>query len=591
MTIGRRSPRRALAAVASFLLLAAACTSGDDGGETREPTGGAEAPAGPVGGSAADWRVSVDGARTETELAGDGGTIRPNPGEVFLVVDLSASGPDGSSLTTRDVAVVPAGGEPVAARGGGDGEEFCVGCPFRQPVGLRRVSASFVFVLPEVDLSVDLSLEVGDLEPTPLEVRRGGSEAEVHTPDLALLATSAPTRQTISSDLAFWGDLAYAGSYDGFRIIDISDPRAPEVLAEVRCRTRQGDISVWDGLVFLSTDTPTSDAGCAEGSHDTTAGARGAFEGIRVFDARDTANVRLVASVRTDCGSHTHSLYPDPGAGRVLLYVSSYPAVETSLGPNCRPPFGRFSVVEVPLSRPDLASVAAEVPLPGTPLYEWGNVPGFTPGRGCHDIQVFVEMELAAAACMGEGQLWDLSDPVHPRITTHIDNPAIAFWHSAAFTWDGRYVVFGDERFSDQDCESSTAGAVWIYDLDDPRDPITSFQVPRPQPTDFERGLYCTAHNFNFVPVPDRYLMVSAWYQAGTTVIDMTDVTEPREVAFYDAQVPTGSDAWSAYWYDGLVVANDIGRGVDVFRLSIPGVQGARPQTHLNPQTQERLLR
>ena len=29
----------------------------------------------------------------------------------------------------------------------------------------------------------------------------------------------------VSSDLAFWGNLAFQGNYDGFRIIDITEPR------------------------------------------------------------------------------------------------------------------------------------------------------------------------------------------------------------------------------------------------------------------------------------------------------------------------------------------------------------------------------
>ncbi|HVL94159.1 MAG TPA: hypothetical protein VM264_12565, partial [Acidimicrobiales bacterium] len=39
-----------------------------------------------------------------------------------------------------------------------------------------------------------------------------------------------------NSDLAFWGRLAYAGNYEGFRIIDISAPEAPVVVADVVLR-------------------------------------------------------------------------------------------------------------------------------------------------------------------------------------------------------------------------------------------------------------------------------------------------------------------------------------------------------------------
>ena len=48
---------------------------------------------------------------------------------------------------------------------------------------------------------------------------------------------------TTNSDLAFKGDLAYAGNYDGFRILDIAK-KQPQVIADVKCRGPQNDVSV-----------------------------------------------------------------------------------------------------------------------------------------------------------------------------------------------------------------------------------------------------------------------------------------------------------------------------------------------------------
>ena len=56
---------------------------------------------------------------------------------------------------------------------------------------------------------------------------------------------SQNTTDATNSDLAFWGDLAFAGNYDGFRIFDTStDP--PDLVADVACKGNQGDMSVWD---------------------------------------------------------------------------------------------------------------------------------------------------------------------------------------------------------------------------------------------------------------------------------------------------------------------------------------------------------
>ena len=87
---------------------------------------------------------------------------------------------------------------------------------------------------------------------------------------------------------AFKGDLAFAGHYGGFRVVDLSDPGSPVVLSDVHCNGPQGDVTVYGDLLFLSVDTPQSTEGC-EGSRNVTAKTEGAFEGVRVFDISDPA--------------------------------------------------------------------------------------------------------------------------------------------------------------------------------------------------------------------------------------------------------------------------------------------------------------
>src|SRR5437867_3328111 len=63
---------------------------------------------------------------------------------------------------------------------------------------------------------------------------RPGKGPDQHSQNMKLLA-SLPKTGTTNSDIAFWGHLAYQGNYNGFRVIDISDPAAPAVLADVDC--------------------------------------------------------------------------------------------------------------------------------------------------------------------------------------------------------------------------------------------------------------------------------------------------------------------------------------------------------------------
>ena len=96
---------------------------------------------------------------------------------------------------------------------------------------------------------------------------------------------------------------------------------------------------------------------------------------------------------------------------------------------------------------------------------------------------------------------------------------------------------------------------------------------------------------FNVVPVRGRYLLVSAWYEGGVAAIDFTDTRRPREIAWFEAGAPRPSDVWSAYWYNGLVYASDISRGLVVLSLAGTAARGAARLGHVNPQTQDRLLR
>jgi hypothetical protein len=84
--------------------------------------------------------------------------------------------------------------------------------------------------------------------------------------DMELIGNSAKDGP-VNSDLAFWGNLAYAGNYDGFRIIDVSDRSNPRELVDYFCPGSQNDVGVWDTrergdgnkrLLFLSVDSRPS---------------------------------------------------------------------------------------------------------------------------------------------------------------------------------------------------------------------------------------------------------------------------------------------------------------------------------------------
>jgi hypothetical protein len=451
------------------------------------------------------------------------------------------------------------------------------------------------------------AVEAAPASPTPSSTPVAGREHTAHTPppdatpvpdrhsgELRLIANLAKEEHSFdffNSDLAFWGDLAVQGSYDGFRIIDIATPIAPRLVADVDCRGPQGDVSIWEGLVFVSVDRPLTGPGCygddADRADAALLPASGGWEGIRVFDISRPAEPELVASVFTDCGSHTHTLVPDPGHARVLLYVNSYALrQEPAIAPDCINPHGHISVVEVPLNDPAAARVVSQPHLFDTPAWEvWPGAPaGLHDTVGCHDISVYLPLHLAAAACMSEGQIWDISDPERPVTLAHVDLPDVTFWHSAAWSNDGSVVAFGDENLSEEGCNDPPLGAIWFYRVADPAAPELAghFSLERTQQQEI-----CSAHMFNVVPGIEADLMVAGFYAGGTSVIDFSDPAAPREIAYYDVGGLDPGDQWAAYWYRGLVFASDHMRGLDIFALDLQAVAGATELPHLNPQTQE----
>lgn len=402
------------------------------------------------------------------------------------------------------------------------------------------------------------------------------------------------------TDIAFWEDRAVLGNQSpgGFRLLDISDRTNPSEIGQFNCAGSQNDVSIFRDLVILSIDGARAGPQCGAGSASLTQIANGtAWEGIRIVSIQDPANPVQVGDVDTPCGSHTHTIIPDTHhrdaagklAPRLIVYVLSFPLSQQ--GVDCASGrHRRIVVVEVPLKDPAAARVISQ--------------PDVSPADGCHDVNVLLDKRstpsrlLAGAACITESQIWDISDPVNPKVLAHIVNPAINIHHSAAFNWEGDTLVLGDELGGAAvapGCVEDDAplGALWFYDVMDPTLPTPTgfFVIPQ---REGELSTLCTAHNYNIVPLSDgRDVLVSAWYGGGTTVVDFSDRSNPEQIAFYVPRTGRAGVPWSSYWYNGFVYANNLNsgslsRGLDVFRVDDPAVAKHVLLPRLNPQTQER---
>lgn len=447
---------------------------------------------------------------------------------------------------------------------------------------VRRTAASVFAAALAIGVAGAASATAGDgvgksgTELGPYEIGRSANVEHLKN-----IPHSGPLTGATGSDLAFQDGKAFVGNYNGFVIYDVTTPSAPTMVAQVSCPGSQNDISVYGDLLFVSTDSSRSDDSCTSVPQPAT--VKESWEGIKIFDISDVAAPKYIKSVETNCGSHTHTLVP--GDKSVYVYVSSYsPRADFA---DCKPPHDSISIIDVPLDDPTSAHVA-EMPN----LFPDG---GYTNTSGCHDITAYPARKIAAGACMGDGIIMDISNPLEPRVVERVtDTVNFAFWHSATFNSKGTKVVFTDELGGGgaATCNAKigpTRGANGIYDLSSDLQLTfrSYYKIPRHQ-NDTEN---CVAHNGSLIPVEGRDVMVQSWYMGGTSFWDFTDSDNPREIGYFErgpAPSGGGGGTWSSYFYRGHVYSSDLGQGFDVLDITDKSLKKADdvPMDELNVQSQ-----
>jgi hypothetical protein len=203
-----------------------------------------------------------------------------------------------------------------------------------------------------------------------------------------------------------------------------------------------------------------------------------------------------------------------------------------------------------------------------------GNRPRTGPTQ-CHDITVYPAIGLAGGACEGYGLLLDIRDPANPRRIDAVADSNFSYWHSATFNNDGSKILFSDEWGGGggpkcRDSDPMQWGANALFTLQGNRMAFRSYyKMPAPQTVNEN----CVAHNGSLIPIPGRDVMVQSWYQGGLSIFDFTDIANPREIGYFD-RGPVDSTrmgnggSWSVYWYNGLIVSSEIGRGLDILELT-----------------------
>lgn len=528
---------------------------------------------------------------------------------------------------------------------------------------------------PKSVMDTSSGLQITPPSPDPrVGLAAGVFDAEEAIWNLNKLSSTPPPDQFVgvtNSDLAFKGNYAFQGNYNGVVIWDVSTPRAPTLVKEFVCPASQSDVSVYGDLLFVSGEGLGGRLDCgSEGVQERVSDER--LRGIRIFNIDDIRNPEYISNVQTCRGSHTHSVLKDPNDDEnVYVYVSgSAPVRPEEELPGCsgaspdedpNSALFRIEVIKVPLANPEAAAIVSsprifdglvappqhgaspadleeleEARARGAFIVEFGGqerimpdqfvtpmlagfmaqrgggeataadsaafreaLPGIIaqrfgipdssdddaddgPGPGptqCHDITLFPELGVAGGACEGYGLLLDIRDPANPKRMDAVADSNFSYWHSATFSNDGKMVLFTDEwggggqpKCRASDPKEWGANAIFTIGDDGEMEFQSYYKLPAPQ-TNLEN---CVAHNGSPIPIPGREVMVQAWYQGGISVFDWTDPTNAVEIAFHDRgpidpNQMGNAGSWSVYWYNGLLVSSEIGRGLDIFEL-VPSV-------------------
>ncbi len=360
-------------------------------------------------------------------------------------------------------------------------------------------------------------------------------------------------------------DVAFAGTYrNGLQIIDVTNPRKPNLLAVYDCGLAQGDVQVFRRgagrtyIAYTADDYASDtfpDSRCYRDNRLTEV-AYGTF----LIDVTNPRNPRSVSFVPFETGSHNQSVHP---SGH-YLYNSNADL----------PPAGLPSIEVVDIRDLHRPKRVTELPL--------------TTGLDSHDITFSADGRRAYSAALTHTLILDTTNPAAPSIIGRILDPTVNIHHQAdPVTIDdpilGRrtFLVVTDELLGAAGNLVCPGGGLHVYDItgDLERLPLKVgfFDIPDLSLTTGS-SVTCTSHVLRMYP--EHGLMTIGWYARGVRVIDISSLAGisvglpgpgMREVGhlwFED------SNTWSAKALriepDGsfYMFGNDMNRGLDVYRFS-----------------------
>ena len=376
----------------------------------------------------------------------------------------------------------------------------------------------------------------------------------------------------------------------GVAVIDVGDPAQPERVSTLLNTpgTSAEDVVVYTARFGAYAGRDIAVVGiqdCAGSRSEPDPGDRG----LQLWDVTDAAHPTSLGMLDTGCctrGVHEFEVQHRTDLGRTFAYAtvptSRYPDAATPSGYRDADGDGDFRLV-------DITDPTAPVQVSDWGIQDAGGP--FSAGQGCdsdanygHGAEPSEDGRLVFVSYWDTGFVrLDVSDPAHPVFTGRTVYPAEADGdaHSSQYDEARQLLIGADEDF----CKASGAGTekgfgyLRVYDYSNPSAPrqIGFFKTPNStDTTDVAAGDY-VIHN-NFLVGTTSY---TSWYSDGVRVIDLSNPTAPKEVAYFVPPATTNpvkpsqrgvlantTQVWGVVVDEatGLVYASDMNSGLWILR-------------------------
>jgi hypothetical protein len=360
--------------------------------------------------------------------------------------------------------------------------------------------------------------ETGTAAPTETDSGDGfgplGSAEITNSMSTYLRATEAVT--TVD------GQYAFVSRFDGFEVVDLSDPASPEVVhTATNLLVDEGEdplIAVLD--VKYNRERLLVSAGFTVG-----------FPGFALYDVSTPTDPTLLRTYETLHNVHNSYLYGNHA------YLTDR---------------GKVEIIDLRPAEPERVATWSVTD------YDDGYEAVSVGLRNVHDL--YVQGDRCYLACWDAGTwILDVSDPAEPTHVGHVADRSLSELQSTSTADrdsavleppgndhyvqpndDGTVLAVGKESWNDPDNDAQAddpggPSGITLWDVADPSDPtelatVDPPPVPGGETTDREGGYYTTAHNFDIV----GDTLYSSWYRGGVRVHDISDPADPLEVAAWE---------------------------------------------------------